>query len=485
MTSFTVRLKANPTSDSFPLTSMGPGFSRPFTKLMPAPRRSKGRIVAPTMCLLVLVAGCRPQAQPAPVDRTSLKPVTLPDVSKAGPSVQKQLRDGHAALKAKTDTPGISDADLGAAYGDMGMLLMAAEFRDGAEGAFQNAQALAPGDFRWPYYLAHNDRLRGDGVKSLASFERAHQLNPDDVPTLVWLGSAYLDQGRTGDAEPLFMKALSLQPQSVAVLFGLGRAALAKTEDPRAVQYFEQALSLDPKAVAIHYPLALAYRRMGNVAQAEAHLKRRSPGDIVQEDPLMQRLDNLLESAVAYEVRGAQALDEARWTDAVTYFRKGIELAPNEPSLRHKLGTALAMTGDTAAAVQQFEDVTRRWPDFAKAQYSFGVVLAANGRQREAIEHFRTAVRTEPAYVEAHLQLAEALRAIGRFEDALAEYDETARLDPRVAEAPLGAATVLAAMNRVPQARARLTEGMKFFPERPEFADGLARLTPAAPERGR
>ena len=146
----------------------------------------------------------------------------------------------------------------------------------------------------------------------------------------------------------------------------------------------------------------------------------------------MQELDAILESAVAYEVRGAQALDESNWVAAADYFRKGIALAPNEPSLRHKLGTALAMSGDPRA-VEQFEEVTRRWPKFAKAQYSLGLILASSGRNREAIEHFSAAVKSDPAYSEARLQLAETLRASGRFQESLPQYrrDHHAQPAPR------------------------------------------------------
>jgi tetratricopeptide (TPR) repeat protein len=409
-------------------------------------------------------------------DRRTLRPVSLPDLSRAGESVGKQLRDGYASLMATTQKPGTSDLELGNAYGEMGRLLMAAEYREAAEQCFLNAQALAPADARWPYLLAllYNDL--GDAAKSVASFERAFQLQPDDLPTLVWLGSAYLDQGRAAQAEPLFIKALSLQPRSVPALFGLGRTALAKQEYSRAADHLEQALSLDPKARVIHYPLAMAYRGMGNVERAEAHLRQRGPGEILPPDPLRAQLDGLLESAVAYEVRGAHALDQGEWAAAADYFRKGIELAPTEPSLRHKLGTALAMTGDTQGATQQFEEVTRRWPAFAKAQYSYGVVLAASGRHRDAIAHFMAAVKSEPAYVEAHLQWAEALRNSGRFEESLPRYEQAMRLDPRVAEARLGYAMALAGLERYDEARAQLTEGRTLYPTRPEFADTLARL---------
>jgi tetratricopeptide (TPR) repeat protein len=453
-------------------------------------RRCRRTVIWATPALVLVLSGCGSKAgtetaataASAPVDRSTLRTVSLPDLSKLDAPVQKQLRDGYAVLTAKVGQAAISDVDLGFAYGEMGKLLMAAEYRDGAEPAFLNAEALTPNERRWPYYLAHLYKLKGDATKATASFERALRLKPDDLPTLVWLGSAYLDEGRAADAEPLFSTAFSIAPRSVPVLFGLGRTALAKQQYTRAIDYLEQALTLDPKAVVIHFPLAMAYRGLGDVQKAEAHLRVRGPGDIRPPDPLMQELDAILESAVAYEVRGAQALDESNWTAAAEYFRKGIALAPNEPSLRHKLGTALAMSGDPRA-IEQFEEVTRRWPKFAKAQYSLGLILASSGHNREAIDHFSAAVKSDPAYSEARLQLAEMLRASGRFQESLPQYEQTIALNPRLPEARLGFGMALAGLKRTDEARKQLGEGAKIFPDRREFADALSSLAAAGPGR--
>jgi tetratricopeptide (TPR) repeat protein len=438
-------------------------------------------------CALLLAIGCNRGAAPQVksetsaattqvIGRHSLKPVSFPDVSGATPSAQKQLREANVSLDATIQNTGVSDVVLGKAYGQMGTLLLAAEYRQAAEPYLLNAQALDPTEIRWPYFLAHLYRLRGESANAIVWFERSLQLQPDSVATLVWLGDAYLDQGRPAEAEPLLMKVLSQQPRSVPALFGLGRVALAKQDYGRAIDYLEQALAIDQHATLIHYSLAMAYRNAGNLERAEAHLKLRGPGQIRPPDPLMMELDTVLESAVAYEVRGARALDEGKWAEAAGYFRKGIELAPDEPSYRHKLGTALAMMGDGQGAFEQFELVASRWPNFAKGQYSLGVMLASSGRQREAVERFAAAVKADPTYVEPQVQMAETLRAMGRFQDALAAYDRAIKLDPRVAEARLGAAMALAGLRRYGDARDRLTEGMKLFPERSEFAQALASL---------
>ena len=73
----------------------------------------------------------------------------------------------------------------------MGTLLLAAEYRQAAEPYLLNAQALDPTEIRWPYFLAHLYRLRGESANAIVWFERSLQLQPDSVATLVWLGDAY------------------------------------------------------------------------------------------------------------------------------------------------------------------------------------------------------------------------------------------------------------------------------------------------------
>ena len=82
----------------------------------------------------------------------------------------EQLRDGYASLMATIQKPDRSDLELGKAYGEMGRLLMAAEYREAAEHCFLNAQALVPTDARWPYYLAHLYKTWATRPKSVASF---------------------------------------------------------------------------------------------------------------------------------------------------------------------------------------------------------------------------------------------------------------------------------------------------------------------------
>jgi tetratricopeptide (TPR) repeat protein len=421
-------------------------------------------------------------AGPTAPDGRPLRPVRLPDLSKAAASVQSQVRDRHASVESALASRDTSVDDLAEQYGTLGKLLMAAQYPESAEASFLNAQMLAPADYRWPYYLAHLSRTSGDVSKSISLFERALQLQPNDVAALVWLGDLELAQGRPDQAQGYFSKVLSLQPGSLSARYGLGRTALARQDFGRAVTYLEEVLAKNPEAAAAHYPLALAYQGLGNSARSEAHLRLREEHEILPADPLMVELDELLESPQAYESRGIRALDAKDWPGAAGLFRKGLALEPGSAALRHRLGTALYMMGDAKAAREQFEEVVRTSPDHFPAQYSLGVLLQDEGRHAEAIERFSTALRHRPSYTEARLRLAFNLRRARRAKESLVHYEQLLQVSPDLTEARFGYAMALLQAGRPAEARDRLTEAMNAHPDQPIFAHGLARLLAAAPD---
>lgn len=421
-----------------------------------------------------------------------LREVTVPDLSRVDPSVQEQVRQSYAQLTATLARPGASDAERGAAYGRVGVLLHASEYHEAAEPAYLNAQALMPNEPRWPYYLAHLYKSRGDPAKSMASFARALELKPDEVAALVWLGRGYLDRGEPEKAQPLFERAQQLAPQTVAVLVGLGQTALARRDFARAASVLEQALAIDPASASVHSPLTMAYRGLGDTARAESHLKQWRNTEVLVPDPMRLELDLALESGLSYELRGVRALEARDFKAAEGFFRKGVEVTPGTTalgrSLRHKLGTALVLSGDTPGAVKMFEETIRLAPatgvdeSTAKAHYSLGLVRATEGNGREALAHLSAAVRYSPTYVEAILALGDMLRLSGQDQAALVQYEEALRINPKAADARFGYAMALAGVRRYREARDWLAEASRLHPDRPAFGYALARLLAAAPD---
>jgi tetratricopeptide (TPR) repeat protein len=427
-------------------------------------------------------SGSTPASGSTAVGSEAPRPILLPDLSGAAKTVQAQVRERHGALTATLDNQSSTAGAKGEAYGELGKLLLGGEFFESAEACFLNAQALMPSEMRWSYYLGHVYRKRGDPQRAARQFERALQLSPSHEATLFWLADVYLTLGRTDAAEPLLAKSLSLGLRSAAALYGMGRVALAKKNYQDAAKYFEEALQLDPAASSIHYPLSTAYRVLGQTLQADDHLRQRGDVPVMTPDPLMQEVDALLETALAYESRGLRSFETGQWAEAAAYFRKGVELEPENPSVRHKLGTALALMGDARGAEEQFQIVARQSPTYAKAHYSLGLLMESSGRRQKALEELALAARHDPNYVDAHLRLAELLLQTGQPASALARYERAIAIDPRQPRARYGYAMALVRLGRYRDAHEWLTEAVRLHPDQPGFAHALARVLVAAPD---
>ena len=445
----------------------------------------------PCVCLLVVIGASCGSSHSTPPAPTLLE-VTLPDLSRADASVQQQVRERFAAMQQTLARHGTTDAERGQAYGDMGKILQASEYYDAAEPAYLNAQRLMPREPRWPYFLAHLHKSKGDVARSITSFRRVLEIVPDDVPTLIWLGRMYLDQGQPDQAEQLFVHARQLAPREPAVLAGLGQSALARRDYDGAVSMFEEALSIDGSLASIHSPLAMAYRGLGDTAKADAHLKQWRNTTILVPDPFRQELDLALQSGLSFELRGVSALEQRDFTAAAEFFRQGVDITPGTTtlgrSLRHKLGTALYLNGDIAGAVKWFEETIRLAPEHGidetagKAHYSLGVLMASSGRGAEAVKHLSAAVRFSPNYVEAYIALGDAMRRAGRVEASMDPYREALRVSPKAADARFGYGMALVRLGRYREARDWFADAANRHPDRLDFQHALARLFAAAPD---
>ena len=361
----------------------------------------------------------------------------LPDLSRIGESVQGQVRDRHDALPPPGERAGLPAELAAEAVGVMGMTFMAAWFTDEAEPCLREAAALAPDDVRWPYYLAQLYRDRGALDESAAFFEQVLRIQPEDPTTLFWLGDIRLEQGRPDEAEPLFAQALALFPSSLSARYGLAQTALLEEDFRRAADLLEEILARNPEIGAVHYPLGMAYRGLGDDAKAEEHLRQRENAEIRPADPLMAALDSLLTTAGTYENSGLESLDRQEWPAAIAQFRQGLELDPDDPGLRHRLGTALFMTGDLNGAMAEFQRVVRTTPDYFPSHYSIGVLLQETGRHAEAVARFRTALRHRPGDDAVHLRMAISLRRAGDPESSLSYYELVLRIEPGRARGPV------------------------------------------------
>jgi tetratricopeptide (TPR) repeat protein len=257
---------------------------------------------------------------------------------------------------------------------------------------------------------------------------------------------------------------------------GLGEAALSEGRFEEAVQYFEAALERVPRASRIHYSLAMAYRGLGRLEDAQSHLRQVGQAGIQVADPIVDHLQSLLRGERAHLIQGQLAYQAGQFKAAVEAFGEAVDAAPTSARASVNLGLALAALGDTERAIQQLRAALRLDAENVTAHFTLGTLLAHQGRHADAVEHFRVVINHTPDNVEANRAITRALLKLGRDEEAIASLLRITSLDQGDEESLLTLSTLLTERHRYDEARDLLDRTNRLFPDRSRTTAALARL---------
>lgn len=79
-------------------------------------------------------------------------------------------------------------------------------------------------------------------------------------------------------------------------------------------------------------------------------------------------------------------------------------------------------------AIAYFEKVTEIAPDFAQGHFNLGIALKTSGRFTEAIASYQKAIALDPNYADAHQNLGVVLMKVGYFLEAIAAFTRAIQL---------------------------------------------------------
>jgi tetratricopeptide (TPR) repeat protein len=390
---------------------------------------------------------------PAPpaVQSADLDPAVAAAIGKARLAVQQEPRSG-------------------AAWGRLGMVLLAHEFPTEARICLAQAERLDSHEPRWPYYqgLALYQEEPDTAIPKL---QRALVLFGDDAdaPRLL-LAEVLYGQGRLAEAEDQFRRVLQHHPGNARAHLGLGRLTYRRGDVSAGIAQLNDAAS-DPRtrkaALAV---LAEIHQRQGDESAANQELRRLAtlPDDQPWPDPFAQELMHLQAGQKNYLDRANRLLDQERVAEAIPLLqqavreypngdwawlllgkaflkrselpravealRTAVRLAPNSVEAQFHLGLASFAQKDRRTAAACFLKVIELKPD-AQAYYLLGHCLAQDGDRRNATNAFRKALRYRPNYSQAQLDLGTLLAQAGQTIPAVVHLRSAVELDPANARA--------------------------------------------------
>lgn len=102
---------------------------------------------------------------------------------------------------------------------------------------------------------------------------------------------------------------------------------------------------------------------------------------------------------------GRCLLKQKKFSEAVTSFKRAMQLDPGAERIQSMLGATLLLQKDYPAAVDALELAIRLNPDMYQNYYNLGMALEKLGRPQEAIKHYQDCLERAPDAVQARQRL--------------------------------------------------------------------------------
>jgi tetratricopeptide (TPR) repeat protein len=197
--------------------------------------------------------------------------------------------------------------------------------------------------------------------------------------------------------------------------------------------------------------LAVAFQEEGRLDEALTHYRR--------------SIDVRADYAPAYNNMGTALRAKGRVDDAVASYAHALAVQPEYPDAHYNLANALLDKNEPDEAAEHFRIALQSIPGSAGTHNNLGIALAAEGKLDEAVEQFREALRAEPDSAKTNRNLGNVLSSMGRHEDGIGYLRRAVELDPGDSAAHYDLGSDLLEMNRLPEAAAEFLAALKLAPD--------------------
>jgi cellulose synthase operon protein C len=218
-----------------------------------------------------------------------------------------------------------------------------------------------------------------------------------------------------------YKAAAKTNPDSFATQVILGHLHRRASDNAQAAKHYEKAGQLNPKSPTVPAALGALYQKLGRPAEArEAYQKALALSSSVKEKK--GHLRSLAQLA----------LTERDLPAARKYYDQLVALEPKNTLLRMELAQALAKSGATKEAIEQYQLILKRTSDSAtKADVmkEIGGLQAQSGQEMEAVATYRKAMALTTVGHWLRKELTDRIIAIYRakeqLKDLIAYYEKT------------------------------------------------------------
>ncbi len=405
-----------------------------------------------------------PLAEVPAIDQPDIDPAVLRLISGARSAVVKAPRSAEA-------------------WGRLGKVFLAHEFFDEARACFAQAEALDPGEPRWPYHQG-TILSQGEPDAAIPKLQRAVKRcgNDPDAPRLR-LAEILLVQGHPGDAEDQWQRLLRRDPAHARAHLGLARLAYQSGNLDQCMAHLNFALNGSRTRKAAHFLLAEVYERRGNKGDAEQESRRAAalPEDEGWPDRFDEEVKQLRTGRQVFLARADRLMRAGRVAEAIALLQQTVKDYPDSSGGWLLLGTALLAKQDLGGAEEALRTASRLASDSVEIPFYLGNVRFLRVDHREAAAYFRQAVQLKPDFALAYNNLGQCLMRLGDRDGAIGAFRAAVTCKPDYADAHVNLGDLLVQAGQGAEALAHLRDAAQLEPRDPRSKKLLGQVLRSIP----
>lgn len=352
-----------------------------------------------------------------------------------------------------------------AAWGHLGMVLLAHTFIPEATVCLARAAELDPVDGCWAYLHAMLV-LQTDEGEGLARLEKAVALCGDVAAPRLSLAEALLERGCLDEAEEHLRQVLLTDPHDPRAHLGLGRLAAVRGQWRASREHLTRSAQRGPAVRATHVLLAEVHHRLGDEAAAGQALRQIAAGDEAPwPDPYTEAVKRLRVGVQARVDLATHFHAQGRGREAARVLQEAVQRYPDSQLAHQALGRLLVQLGEPAAGEPALRRATTLGPETVGGRCDLGFALLRQRKFHEAADCYRQAAALKPRHALAHYGLGHCLRELGDEEGALEAFRTAVRCKPDFGEGYRALGSLLAQNGRDAEAIVPLQQALQIQPD--------------------
>ena len=177
-----------------------------------------------------------------------------------------------------------------------------------------------------------------------------------------------------------------------------GNALLKAGRYDEALAAFEEFAVKFPEIYAVHLNIGSAFMEKGDLDRAEAEFKSVLDKNGPDPEDLRKQKDTSLK---ALSGLGEVALKRGDFETAQGFFRRALEISPEDPAAAYNVGEIFFSNQKIDDAISYFELATRIKSDWPRAYHRLGLVYLNKGDLPKALENLKKFLELDPQNPEA------------------------------------------------------------------------------------